>query len=221
MLVFLTSQGIANAEFNIIDNSRFIIFTVAGITLTTLCFSVSLTIVNIITNNKSGNRYVCNMLGYISFTSKADLSFAITLSILMVALTIWIATSAMKLILHIRRTTKELERISMMKLNSSQGKGGACKCMVLLITMKSIIFVPYPLLHLINLLGMKVPETTSVYAMLSFIVLESSLNPIVFVLRPLSRIRKRIWRIKTFMETGKKNQKSVFNMYMLVQGKLG
>ena len=213
LLVFLTSQGIANAEFNIMDNSRFIIFIMAGTTFTTICFSVFLTIANIVANDKSGKRYVCNMLGYISITSKADLSFAITLSILMVALTIWIATSAMKLILHIRRTTKEVERISKMKLKSSQGKGGACKFMILLIIMKSIIFVPYPLLHLVNLLVKNVPETTSLYVMLSFTVLESSLNPIVFVLRPLLRKRKRIWIIKTYIDPGNKNHKYVFNIH--------
>ena len=192
LLVFLTSQGIIQVKYNIFDNFRFTFLAVAGMTLTVVCFSFSLTTFDIFsTDPVSSKRYMCIRMGYFTTTSKTDISFTITMSVLLLALALWSTISAMKLILFIRRISKEVRRISKMKGNLSRAKGDACKFMISLIAMKLIIFMPYPLLQITYLLADKVSEYSGMYVMLSFITLECSFNPTVFVLRPLLIKRKR------------------------------
>ena len=191
LLVFLTSKGITNVKFYISEYSHTIAFTLVGITIISICFTLSLTMMSIFANGSfKSRRYICNMMGESDINSNTDTLFAISLSVLMLAMCIWITISSMKVILQIRKTTKEVEQISKIKLNSTRRKA-VCKFMISLVIMKLILYVPYPLLQIILLYAENVPKVSSLYVVVSFIILECSLNPSAFVLRSLLAQRQK------------------------------
>ena len=104
LLVFLISQGITNANFNIADYSNIIAFALAGITIMTICLSLSLTLSNIFQNTHwDDKRYMCNIMIYLNVTSKIATSFKIALFVIMLAVEFWTITSTIKVMLHIRQ----------------------------------------------------------------------------------------------------------------------
>ena len=193
LLVFLISQGITNVNFSIVDYSNIIIFALDGITITMIRFSLSLTKSNMFQNGHlDDTMHMCNIMSNFNATSKIVISMKIALSVIMLAMELWTITSAIKMMLHIRQTTKEVEIISKIKLGSSRVKSGAYKFIMSVIFIKLVTYVPYPLLQIIHFLTDNVPEISGTYVMLSFIILECSLNPIAFVLRPLSTQKKKL-----------------------------
>ena len=192
LLVFLISQGITNLTFNIVNYSNIIIFALVGITITTMCFSLSLTKSNMFQNGHlDDTMHMCNIMSNFNATSKIVISMKIALSVIMLAMELWTITSAIKMMLHIRQTTKEVEIISKIKLGSSRVKSGANKFMMSVIFIKLVTYVPYPILQIMHFLADNSPEISGAYVMLSFIILECSFNPIAFVLRPLLTRKKK------------------------------
>ena len=185
LLLFLTSLGITKVKVNVSDNSFLIIFFAVVATLAAICFSLCLTILTISSNASMIKRgYTCNMMGHFNVTSRSGISFTITLSILMLTFALWITTSVTKSVLYMKQATKDVQRITKMKLNSQRAKEGVGKFMISLIIMKLFILLPYPLLQAICIFSGNVPEIVNLCVMLLFIVMECSLNPIAFVLRP-------------------------------------
>ena len=186
LIIFFTSHAITSLEFNISDQWCIVIFTQITMLVATICFSASLTVTDMFLNDyRKSNGYLCHMMSDLNFTSKYDILFVSIFSLFMLSMITWITISAYKLILHIRKTTQEVGRFSNKKLNSSHANDGVYKFMIVVIVMKFVTYLPYPLLQIIRLLVNNVSEKISISIMLSFIILECSLNPIMFVLRPL------------------------------------
>ena len=185
-LIFLTSQAVNRVDFTISDLWQTIRIISAMVTATLVSFNLFLCMINYYFDEHVFNTgFMCNVMGNSPVSSWTGVVSMIILCTLMLSAAIIIMKSTFELILHTRKTARDVENISGMKSNSAQSRSDAMTFMMIFALAKTAIMVPYPLLQILDFIFAVGHDALNVYVLMAFITSECFVNPIVFVFRPL------------------------------------
>ena len=186
LLVFLTCKAITTVGVNVSDKEHTVIIAIISVSFTAECWTIYISMGGaFIGEPVIGSAYVCNIIVGFNLKHTTATVFSQVLAFFMLSVMLCIFICAIKLVLHIRNTAKEVESVSKMKYKSSEARGGVCKFMISLMIIMALILLPYPILEFVWVISTNMPEVASIYVMLEFILLECFSNPVIFVLRPL------------------------------------
>ena len=191
LLIYLTSQGVVKIRFSIDDMWHQILFAKFVVCFTIITVNASLVTVRVIMNDTFTE---CNMMSITPMISWSVLLYSVLMGALMIIVKFVITFSAVKVINQIVQTKKDVEAISGINSGTSDTRKGDCKFLIVVVIVKAILLLPYPLLQVVSLLGLNISGHAYQYVTVAFITLESFYNSIVFVFRPLMTQQ----RIKTF-----------------------
>ena len=190
-LIFLTSQGVRWVDFKISSVWQTIRNISVMLIITTMSFNFFHSIMNnYLDLHVPDSGYMCNAMGNSPVASWTGMVSLIMLCTLMLSVATIIMISTVKLILHARQIARDVENISGMKSVSAQSRSDAMTFMMILVLAKIVVLLPYPLLQIMDLLFAGIRDTANVYVLLSFIISECFVNPVVFVFRPLLMYKK-------------------------------
>ena len=201
LLVFLTARGVTSLGLNNtgiwfeISCGKFMFVIIA-----TLC-NVSLTLIRTFMGNSINDDIkVCNPMGYSKWVSWTDVIITLILVILMVSLLSGITVCAIRVIMYVSRAGKAVREIISKRDKSKQGRTSVYRSMIVLVIVKAMTLLPYPTLLFMSVVY-DISNDAYAYVMVTFIMMESLFNPVLFVWRPLiAKMRqKRTERTPTGM----------------------
>ena len=191
-LIFLTSQAVSRMNFKISDVWQTIRIVSVIVITTVMSFNLFLSLINYYSDVHVPNTgLMCNVMANSPVSSWTGLVSMIILCTLMLSVAMIIMISTFKLILHTRKTARDLEKISGIKRDSIQSRSDAMIFMLILVLAKIIILVPYPLLCILDLIFAGIHDTAYLNVLAAFIISECFVNPGVFVFRPLLMYKKQ------------------------------
>ena len=190
LLIGLTTQGVTKITLGYYERWRNIIhrlltsFVIIVITQISFVFVKSFNNISIL--NEAD---ICNIMGKSQPAHWADVVSISALCILMLVGFLFVSCSAYLFCSHITQVRNDVKKISDNLNSNTHHRRGVYKYMIVLVSVKALDTLPYPLLRIISFVY-HLPEDIYLYAVFAYIISESLSNPILFVFRPLLTARR-------------------------------
>ena len=189
--MFLTVQVVTRIGFHI-DKRKMLLVEVL---VSLLVFTLNLMLL-FLKANQHGPQDIscnlCNILGVSKIRSLAEILSTVFTCLIMIALLTYMLYGAITVILHINKTTQEVQKYSTMDIDSRNTRNKAVwENIVGMVLVMSSVTLPYPLLMAASVWYENIPRMIYASVMFSTIISQTFYCPIVFVCKPMwSRISK-------------------------------
>ena len=185
LFIGLTKTGVISITFDVSERWPKIIGVLSSSFLITIITHISFVLAKVSQNiSDSSAVNICNVMGNPQPKHWTDVLSIWALCILMVVGFLFVSCSAFSVLNHIVRTGKGVKNISDNRRNNTQNRMSVYNYMIILVTIKSLVTMPYPLLRMVSFLY-HLPEDIYLYAILVYIISESLSTPSLSVIRPL------------------------------------